>query len=257
VADTGWPDDALATQYDAIATQYRRSRQSPLRRYVERYSLFELVGDVAGRSVLDLACGEGTYSRELKLRGATRVVGVDISSAMIELAEQQEQADPLGVDYVCADVRQLPDLGCFDIVVAAYLLHYAPTESDLAAMCDGIRRHLAPGGRFVALNENPVQPPGRYSGYEQYGFGKAVELPRREGSPISYWMIAGKELFRFVVYHHDRAIYEKVLGAAGFEGISWSRMQVDPRGVAACGDAYWQEYLDNPPVCGLVCSACG
>ena len=79
-------DGAPAIQYDSIALAYQRSTQSPIRRYVEAYSFFQMLGDVRGRTVLDLACGEGFYSRQLRLRGARRVVGVDISPAMIELA---------------------------------------------------------------------------------------------------------------------------------------------------------------------------
>ena len=56
---------ARATQYDAIATAYQRSKQSPIRRYVESYSFFQMLGDVHGQAVLDLACGEGFYSQRI------------------------------------------------------------------------------------------------------------------------------------------------------------------------------------------------
>jgi toxoflavin synthase len=41
-------------------------------------------------SVLDLACGEGFYTRLLRQTGAGRVVGVDLSAGMIALARQEE-----------------------------------------------------------------------------------------------------------------------------------------------------------------------
>jgi ubiquinone/menaquinone biosynthesis C-methylase UbiE len=40
--------------------------------------------------VLDLACGEGFYTRRIKQRDAARVVGVDVSQPMIELARAEE-----------------------------------------------------------------------------------------------------------------------------------------------------------------------
>jgi SAM-dependent methyltransferase len=49
-----------------------------------------------GQHALDLACGFGLYTRLLKQHGAAQVLGVDISSEMIRLAQQQEQAAPLG-----------------------------------------------------------------------------------------------------------------------------------------------------------------
>ena len=75
-----------ATQYDGIADLYQRSKGSPVRRFIETYTLLELVGNIAGLRVLDLACGEGFHTRRLRTGGARHVTGVDISPAMIDLA---------------------------------------------------------------------------------------------------------------------------------------------------------------------------
>ena len=64
----------------------KRSKLAPWRTYIERYSLLKLLGEVRGKSVLDLACGEGFYSRLVRARGAARVVGVDLSSGTIGFA---------------------------------------------------------------------------------------------------------------------------------------------------------------------------
>lgn len=244
---------APAAQYDAIAAQYQRSKHSPLRRFVEEPTLFAMLGDVAGLDVLDLACGEGWYSRRLRRRGARRVVGADVSPAMIELARGQERAEPLGIEYLVADAAELPPLGAFDVVCAAYLLHYARDAAELGRMCRSIARQLAPGGRFVAINENPRQPAERYGGYLHYGFSKSVVEPRREGSPIAYAMVSGRELFRFEVFHFEPETYERALAGAGFVDFSWRPLELDPAGEAELGGDYWREYLDNPPVTGLVC----
>ncbi|MFQ5634697.1 MAG: class I SAM-dependent methyltransferase [Gammaproteobacteria bacterium] len=245
----------MNAQYDAIAEQYRRSKESPLRRYVEAFTFAALVGDVRGKQVLDLACGEGFYSRRLKAAGAARVVGVDVSGEMIDLAREQERAAPLGIEYLRADVRDLGDcgLGCFDIVVAAYLLHYAPDEAGLACMAANIARHLPAGGRFVTLNENPEQPAERFAGYEQYGFNKAAELPLRDGARLTYWMVAGRDMFSIHAHWYSRATYERVMSAAGFGSLVWHPLRLDEAGIAAHGREYWREYLSNPPVVGLEC----
>lgn len=244
-----------ATQYDAIAEQYRRSKASPLRRYVEAYTFMRMVGDVRGRRVLDLACGEGFYSRRLKAAGAACVVGVDVSREMIELAREAERERPLGVDYLRADVQELDnaDLGSFDIVVAAYLLHYAPDEAALARMCANIAARLPAGGRFVTLNENPDQRAEDFAGYEQYGFNKTAEGPLRDGARIRYWMVAGREMFSIDACWYSRETYERVLQAAGFRQLTWHRPVLDAAGIAEHGRDYWQEYLSNPPIAGLEC----
>lgn len=243
----------MSAQYDAIAEAYRRSKNSPLRVHVEAYSFAQLVGDVGGCDVLDLACGDGFYTRRLRRRGARRVVGVDISPEMIRLAREAEAAKPLGIEYVCAPVESMPHLGRFDHVVAAYLLHYSEDVEQLTAMCRNIAAHLPPGGRFVALNENPDQPAERYTGYDQYGFNKTCEMPRREGSLITYWMIAGRETFRFEARWYSRDTYERALRQAGFGEIRWVPLSLDPAGIAEQGADYWREYLENPPTVGLDC----
>ena len=68
----------MPTDYDRIAEQYQMAKKSPWRLHIEHFTMFELLGDLAGKTVLDLACGEGYYSRALKAAGAARVVGVGI-----------------------------------------------------------------------------------------------------------------------------------------------------------------------------------
>jgi ubiquinone/menaquinone biosynthesis C-methylase UbiE len=243
----------MSAQYDAIAEKYQATRHSPLRTYIEAHTFLALIGDLRGKRVLDLACGEGFYTRQLKKLGAARVVGVDISTQMIELAAQQERQDAIGVEYVCADVEDLPHQGEFDVVVAAYLLHYAKSEQAMMRMCRSIIDHLPAGGRFVTLNENPDQRAEQYAGYAQYGFNKTVEQPRREGSEITYWMVSGRELFKFQACFFARDTYERVLTAAGFRDLRWHPLALAEEGVEAHGASYWQEYLSNPPIIGLEC----
>src|SRR5262245_49085220 len=124
----------MTTDYNAIAAQYRQAKQQPWRTFIERPSLLALVGDVKGKRIVDLACGEGYYTRELARRGAARIVGVDLSSGMVDLARSQEATDQLGVEYLVSDVRALALRETFDVAVAAYLLNYAHDRRELAAM---------------------------------------------------------------------------------------------------------------------------
>lgn len=245
----------LSAQYDDIAEQYRRATESPLRKFIEAYTLERLVGDVRGKSVLDLGCGEGYFARRFRELGAERVVGVDISPAMISLAKARERENPLGVAYICADVADLSAVGEFDIVAAAYLLHYSRTEQEMRRMCENIFRHLPAGGRFVTLNENPDQSAEAYSGYEQYGFNKTVVSPRSEGAEITYWMVSGRELFKFHAHYFCRETYERVLHETGFNALTWHPLSLDQAGIDEYGHDFWQEYLGNPPVIGLECRA--
>jgi len=244
----------MSAQYDGIATEYQRTKESPIRTYVETFSFMRMVGSVAGLRVLDLACGEGFYTRRLRAAGATGVTGVDISLDMIALALAEEQRNPLGIAYCCADVAELKSAGGFDLATAAYLLHYAPDSSALHRMCENIAACLRPGGRLVALNENPQQPEDSGAAYTQYGFNKQFAVPRTNGSAIEYSMVAGRKMIRFTAWYYSREVYEQALAAAGFREVRWLPLQLSPDGIAAHGAEYWQGYLENPPLVGLEAS---
>ena len=89
-------------QYDHIGSKYDEYARTATLKRAESYAFFRMVGPLDGKSVLDLACGFGFYTRLFKQRGATLVMGVDISPEMIRLAHHQEQAEPLGITYQVA-----------------------------------------------------------------------------------------------------------------------------------------------------------
>lgn len=127
------------THYDAIAGEYRDSKQLPFRRFVERYTLFRMLADVRGRTVLDLACGDGLHARLLMRAGAASVLAVDISEEMIRLAREEERRRPLGCEYRHGDEAGFEPDETVDLVVAMYLLNYAETAREPAALDPGVR----------------------------------------------------------------------------------------------------------------------
>lgn len=245
----------MTAAYDAFSKDYQRTKASPVRAAVESYTLDRLLGDPRGLAILDAGCGEGFHARRLVKKGAARVAGVDVSSAMIELAREQERAEPLGIQYACCAVEDLPDLLCsagFDVAFASYLLHYAPDEEVLRRMCRRLGNSLVIGGRLVALTENPDQSPADYAGYAPYGFDKQAldpsTEPRAEGSRIRYGLAAGRRIFNLDTFWYSRAAYASALEAAGFGSVEWHPLAIDP---AAPSPEYYRAYVDNPPVLGL------
>ena len=241
----------MPAAYDAIAKEYQRTKASPVRAAIETWTLAQLLGDCGCLAILDAGCGDGFHARRLIAAGAARVAGVDVSPAMIELAREQERGSPLGIQYVCCAVEDLPDLLCgagFDVVLASYLLHYAPTVDVLRRMCQRLANALATSGRLVALTENPDQQPADYAGYAPYGFDKRAAEPRREGSRITYGLVSGRQIISFDTFWYSRETYSAALEAAGFKRIAWHPLQLDP---AVASPEFYGEYLRNPPVLGL------
>ncbi len=243
----------MTANYDTIAQQYKKSKELPFRLYIEAYTFFNLLGDLGGKSLLDLACGEGFYTRQLKQKGAARVVGVDNSEKMIELARQQEASQPQEIEYIVGDVLELGEIGSFSLVVATYLLNYAQTKEQLLKMCQSIFANLKPGGRFVTVNDNSEQQSASYPTTEKYGFIKSVDEPLIEGTPIKYTFKVDGEKFSFDNYYLSRATYEWAFQSAGFKEIRWQKPIVSPDGVRLEGQEFWQDFLDYAPMVGIEC----
>ena len=244
----------MTAYYDAIAEQYKKSKQLPFRLHIEAYTYFHLLGNLAGKSILDLACGEGFYTRKFKQKGAVRVVGVDISAQMIELARQEEIRAPLEIEYIVHDVLELGQIGSFDLVVATYLLNCAQTKEQLLLMCQTIYTNLKPDNRFVSINDNLELPPKFYPRFEKYGVAKSISGLLQEGTPITitYTNLDGQK-FSFDNYYLSKDTYEWAFQTAGFKEIRWHQPIVSSEGVQEFGQEFWQDFLDYSPIIGIEC----
>ena len=245
----------MTTDYDGIAAEYKRAKQQPWRMHVEYHTLFGLAGDLAGRSVLDLACGEGFHTRFIRRNGAAEAVGVDLSQGMVDLAMEEERRAPLGITYLQGDAAEL-DLGrTFDLVMAAYLLNYARDADALGRMARAIVRHLPPGGRFVTVNNNPAHPRDAFDASRKYGFVKHAALPLVDGVPVHYEFFLGDGTSVTITnYHLGMDTHDRVLREAGFRQVSWHAPRLAPGAGADVPAGYWDAFLAQPPVTFLECT---
>jgi len=113
VVSKSWDENA-----DLWANQLREGYDI-FRDHFNNPNFFKLIGDLKDKKVLDAGCGEGYNTRLLAKKGA-KVFGVDISKRMIELAEQEELQQPLGISYKLASLTDLSFFQdeSFDIVVS-------------------------------------------------------------------------------------------------------------------------------------------
>lgn len=224
-------------QYNLLADKYDiLLNATPFRPYIEAYTFFSILGDVKGLRVLDLATGTGYYARACAKMGAAEVVGIDVSDQMIGVAQHAEADEPLGVRYEVSDAGQFKADQPFDLVIAVYLLHYAPNREILQAMCQNIADNLKPGGRFVTYQMNPAYPdtPGYYEKYGLY-----VTHPRGEdGEQLSMRLELGGEISpELAVYRWNKETLEEAFTQAGFTSIQWHQPRLSPE---------WQKTSDDP-----------
>jgi 2-polyprenyl-3-methyl-5-hydroxy-6-metoxy-1,4-benzoquinol methylase len=147
-------------QYDDAQSDGRfeegMARMALYHRHCQDPVIFRALGDVRGKSLLDLACGDGFYTRRFRSEcGADPVMGVDLSSKQIERAEAIEQHESLGITYRVGDVMNLSSDRRFDVATAIHLLHYLENAGEIASALTRIYDLLVDDGYFVTMIANP------------------------------------------------------------------------------------------------------
>jgi SAM-dependent methyltransferase len=123
------------------------------RRYHSDEPMLALLGNVKGQRVLDVGCGNGYLCRKLA-RGGAEMTGVDLSDRFLQMAQEREAQEPLGITYhhgSVADMDFLPD-SHFDKAVSNYVLM---DVRDFRGALREVFRLLRPGGRFVVVISHP------------------------------------------------------------------------------------------------------
>jgi len=102
-----------------------------------------------GARVLDLACGHGLCALELARRGY-RVTGLDLSPRSLQLAREAAESEGLHVEWVQADMRDIPADTLFDAIASVFTsFGFFREEDENQRVLDGVARALVPGGAFL------------------------------------------------------------------------------------------------------------
>lgn len=126
------------------------------------YSLpafIHFIGDIRDKKVLDVGCGEGYNTRMFAKLGA-KVVGVDVSKEMIQLAQEEEKKTNLGIQYFNASWTNLSsfDNASFDIVISTMALMDGPGYEE--ALGEFHRLLKSRGKLFISITHPCFLPPG-------------------------------------------------------------------------------------------------
>jgi ubiquinone/menaquinone biosynthesis C-methylase UbiE len=214
-----------------------------------------------GETVLDVACGNGVFSRRLAELGA-RVVAIDFSERFLELARArtEEAGYTDAVEYLVADAtdeEQMLALGeeRFDAAVCNMALM---DMSAIDPLMRALRRLLKPNGRFIfsvqhpAFNSNAVRLAlevedrdgalvetysVKVTGYLHVPPGKGGGMP---GEPVAhpYFHRPLSELFG--------ACFRAGFAVDGLEEPSFAKPEDDSRSTAS--SLSWEDFVGIPPV---------
>lgn len=170
-----------------------------------------------GDRVLDVATGTGKVAADLnaKAQPGGRVLGVDISPAMIGIAKRRF-ADRPGLTFVVGDALALPtEDGSFDAATIAFGMRNLP---DYAKGFAELARSVRPGGKVVCLEI--ARPRSRPAQILQFWFDKIVPVVGRvagQGGAYGY-------LVRSVKGYPGPDRIAEIMREVGLQNVSWQPM---------------------------------
>jgi len=136
--------------YGEFAHVYSRGEYPDFSRHMAEHlpGVLEQLG-LSPETLLDLACGEGTFAVAMARLGLD-VAGLDASPRMIECAREQAAGAGAKIEFTIGDMRTLSFENRFDLVTCWYdSLNYLLKSEDLSRTFVGVARALKPGGVFI------------------------------------------------------------------------------------------------------------
>jgi toxoflavin synthase len=246
--------DIVKQKYDEVQSDGRyeegMARMALYHRHCQDPVIFETLGDIRGKSLLDLACGDGFYTRRFRTEcAADPVMGIDLSPKQIERAEAIEQRDQLGIEYRVGDAMSLEFERRFDIVTAIHLLHYLENAAEIESALRGIHETLCDGGQFVTMIANPefdLETHDPSDSKTKFGYYFSVAEPGNGGLLRFHPGGFEKERELTVEFRRwERGFLNRMAGAVGFT-VEWRDPFISAEGLKEYGARFFENYLANP-----------
>jgi SAM-dependent methyltransferase len=229
----GGVDDQVGRdpQYEVFADEFLDHAEKGLfNAYYDRPACLGLLGDVAGKRVLDAACGPGLYAQELVRRGAG-VVGFDQSPRMVDICRERVPEGEFHVQDLGDPISWLPSASV-DLALCALAIEYV--DDRVAALAE-LRRVLRPGGALVLSRQHPTGHWLRHGG--SYFEERVTRETWSRGWAVRFWLTpletTCEEIFKagFVM---ERLLEPRpVPEAAAVDPRHYDQLQREPRGFIA------------------------
>ena len=190
--------------------EMNRSRQG-LTGAGEWETLKKLLPDFKDKQVLDLGCGYGWHCIYAMENGASSVIGIDISSKMLEVAKEKTHFPQVEYRNCAIEDVDFP-AESFDIIISSLSFHYIDTYEELVK---NLYRMLKVNGTLVFTVEHPVFTANGPQDWYYDEKGKVLHFP------VDNYYYEGKRIAVFlgekvIKYHRTLTTYLNTLLTNGF-----------------------------------------
>jgi SAM-dependent methyltransferase len=187
----------------------RRNRDESPNNRIEKPVLLELIGDIEGKRVLDLGCGDAKFGMELLQNSCISYDGVEGSENMVNEAIKNLKGTKGKVHHSSMEKWNFQTEN-YDLVVSRLALHYL---ADLRDVVKGVHRSLTKNGRFIFSVQHPVLLSSIKS---------AEASPSKTDWIVDDYFISGKRVEPWidksvVKYHRTVEEYYQLLKQVGFK----------------------------------------
>lgn len=189
--------------FDDLYLRAYRHYEAPERVQQEVDFIVEVLQLPMGALVLDLCCGQGRHSLELARRGY-RVVGVDLSEALLYQARQRAEREGLPVNFVQCDMRDITFTDEFDACINMFTsFGYLESESEDAKALEKVAQALKVGGKFLLDVMNRDRLVRRFQAREWHAADEGwLVLEERTFDPLSgrmetLWVCVARDGVRY------------------------------------------------------------
>ncbi|MGK7378354.1 class I SAM-dependent DNA methyltransferase [Planococcus sp. 1R117A] len=205
-----------ASAYDQkdFLNQYlqRRSREESPNNAIEKPMIMELLGELEGKNILDLGCGDGSFGKELHTAGAKSYTGVEGSAQMATMAKNNLKGTNSSILQEAMETYAFSP-NKFDLVTSRFAIHYV---ADIKELFIKVHQSLKENGKFVFSVQHPLTT--------------SSFISKKEGERKGNWIVDDyfntgerKEpwIDKIVVKHHRTTEqYFSSLTEAGFNVVS-------------------------------------
>lgn len=175
-------------------------------------ALKRILPEIKDKEVLDLGCGYGWHCKYFADKGASKVIGIDISTKMLELANLKNKASNISYSCIAMEDIDFKDES-FDIIFSFLAIHYI---KDFDFLVNKIYKLLKKGGNFIFSVEHPIFTA---HGSQNWIYNEQGEI---EYFPVDNYYYEGKRETNFLgenvtKYHRTLTTYLSTLISNGFK----------------------------------------